>query len=89
MRPAMRGGGHEVGRQSMRLAGQLERLVGARFLRRLRLRGQQHGAAAVGHGLVDQVVALADRQRVERALPVLGPALQIEQRLDRPAELAS
>ena len=29
----------------------------------------------------------ADRQRVERALPVAGPALQIEQRLDRPVEL--
>ena len=80
-------GRHQVRRQPMRLARQLEGLVGGRILRRLRLRGEQHGAPAGGHRLVDQVVALRHRQRVERGLPVLGLALQIEQRLDRPGEL--
>ena len=37
--------------------------------------------------LVDQAVAAGDGERVERALPVAGAALQVEQRLDRPGEL--
>ena len=81
------GGRHQVGRQPVRLLRQLQRLVGVGILQRLGLGRQQHGAAAGGGRLVDEVLAPRDGQRVERALPVLGAALQIEQRLDRPVEL--
>ena len=71
----------------MRLLRQLERLVGSAILGRLRLRDQQHRAPAIGDGLVDAALPPSDGQGVERALPVAGPALQVEQRLDRPVEL--
>ena len=87
MRPAMAAAGTRSGRQAMRLLRQLEGLVGRRILGRLRLRDEQHRAPAIGDGLVDAALPASDGQRVERALPVAGPALQVEQRLDRPVEL--
>ena len=54
----------------------------------MRFRRQQNGAAPLRHGLVEQILTLGDRQRGERALPILGLAHQIEQGLDRPGELA-
>ena len=77
----------EVVRSPVSFERKVERLVGAGILGRLRLGGEQHGAASLGHRLVDQAVAATDRKGVERALPVAGMALQIEQRLHRPAEL--
>ena len=59
--------------------------VGA-FFRHLRLGSQQHRATAIGNGLVDEVVALGQGQRVQGASPQLGAALQIENRLQRPAQ---
>src|SRR5262249_23607501 len=37
-------------------------------------------------GLVDQTVALANRQRVERAFPIFCSALQVEQRFEGPGK---
>ena len=62
----------------MRLLRQLQRLVGRTVLGCLRLRGQQHGTAAVRRGLVDQVLTARDLQRIERRLPIAGAALQVE-----------
>src|SRR6516164_1232698 len=70
----------------MRFARELQRLVGGTVLGCLRLRRQQHGAAPGRDRLVDQIVTLANRQRVERALPIPRAALQVEQRLDGPGK---
>ena len=71
----------------MRLERELQRLLGRGILRGLGLGGQQHRPPAIGDVLVDEVLPLGDRQRIERALPVAGAALQIEQRLHGPVEL--
>ena len=39
------------------------------------------------HSPVDQVLTLGDRQRGKRALPILGFAHQVKQRLDGPGKL--
>ena len=76
---------HEVGREAVRLEREGQRAVGIGLLGGLRLRRQQHGAAAIGLGALDVTVLARDRQRLQRAGPVRLAALQVEQRVDRPA----
>src|SRR5262249_21124529 len=71
----------------MRFERQFERLIRAGVLARLCLSREQHGTTAPRHAAIDQTIAAADSERLERALPVAGMALQVEQRFHRPAEL--
>ena len=66
----------------------LSALSGLRAFQLARLGGQQHGAAAERHVLVDMAVLPGDGERVERALPIAGARLHVEQRVDAPGERA-
>ena len=76
----------EVRRKAVGFQGQFRGLVRIALLERLRPGREQDGPPARRVGLVDEIVAARDRQGFQRARPVAGPALQIEQRVDRPAE---
>jgi hypothetical protein len=80
------GGGDEIWRQPMRLQCQIDGAGGVGLLQILRLRRQQHGAAAVEDAPVDVTVVARRDQGLQRTLPLAGAALHIEQRMDGPRQ---
>ena len=81
------GGGNEVGCEAMRFERQVQCALGIALLGGLRLRGEQHGAAAIGSWALDVAVLAGDGDGLQRAGPIAVAALQVEQGIDRPGKL--
>ena len=71
----------------MRFERQVQGAFGIVFFGGLRLRGEQHGAAAVGGRALDVAVLAGDADGLQRTGPIVVAALQVEQAIDRPGEL--
>src|SRR5690606_26443333 len=78
---------NEIGRKRVGFERERQRFLGITVLEVLSLPGEEHATAAIGDGLVDQAVTALDRERLQCVRPIAELALNLEQRVRRPAEL--